>query len=76
MGSTDLGNLGMWDVTDEAGDPVCVCAMNDAGLSITLYRGENGGIVGVLVYDDAELVSATGLVPAERLMEEVEYAKN
>lgn len=73
MTSTDLNDLMIWETTDP-GKPVCIADRKDGGFSVSLYLDSEGGVQGVLVYDEADLVSATGLIPAEVLEEELSYA--
>lgn len=51
----------------DPGQPVCyVGNLEDAGMSINIYRAEEGHVIGVMVYNvDAELVASVGYVPVE-----------
>lgn len=77
MASTNLDSLLIWEANAEPGDaPVCISnsGNDETGLSVSLYRDEEGEIRGVLVYQGPTLLTMTGWLPAEVLLKELEYA--
>ena len=62
----------LWIASNDIGEPICLSG-NDGGLSLTCYYDEHDAIVGVVISQETEVVGAYGLVPGERMMEEIEF---
>ena len=65
----------VWEATQSPGQPVCVADnVRDDNLTASFYLDDDGAVMGIMIHDGPTLVGAFGLLPANAVEEEIEYA--
>jgi hypothetical protein len=72
----ERAGIEIWEATNA--EPECVCVSiggDELPISINVYRNDDGAPMGVLVFDDGDVIASSGFLPAEVLQTEIAFVR-